>query len=68
MPNQFVAMEETDTKGYGQRDLDKEDKEGAELLKRPWSKFDNMAANSTFCFWKVNDRIPQSVMELIILF
>lgn len=64
LPNQFVAVEATDTKGYEQRDLDKE---GAELLKRPRSKFDNMAENSTFSFFKVNDRIPQPVMELIIL-
>lgn len=67
MPNQFVAVEASDTKGYGQRDLDKADKEGAELLKRPRSKFDNMAANSTFYFFKVNGCILQPVMELIIL-
>lgn len=64
MPNQFAAVVAANTKGYGQRDLDKE---GAELLKRPRSKFDNMAANSPFCYLKVNDCIPEPVMELIML-
>lgn len=64
VPNQFVAAVGANTKGYGQRDLDKE---RAELLKRPQSEFNNMVANSTFFFLKVNEHIPQSVMRLIIL-
>lgn len=63
-PNQFVAVVAANTKGCGQRDLDKE---GAEPLKRPQSKFDNTAANSRFCHLKVNGGLPQPAMRLIML-
>lgn len=42
--NQFVALAPVNTKGYGQRDLDKE---GLELVKRPGPRFDNIAVSLT---------------------
>lgn len=49
--NQFVALVPVITKGYGQRDLDKE---GLELVKRPGPRCDNITASLTLCWLKVN--------------
>lgn len=50
--NQFVALVPVITKGYGQRDLDKE---GLELLKRPRPRCDNITVSLTLCWLKVNN-------------
>lgn len=50
--NQFVALAPVITKGYGQRDLDKE---GLELVKRPGPTCDNITASLTLCWLKVNN-------------
>lgn len=52
MLNQFVVLVAINTKGYGQRDLDKE---RLEPVKRPGLRFDNMALSLTLCWLKVND-------------
>lgn len=49
--NQFVALVPVITKGYGQRDLDKE---GLKPVKRPGPRFDNITASLTLCWLKVN--------------
>lgn len=51
--NQFVALVPVITKGYGQRDLDKE---GLEPVKRPKPRFDNITVSLTLCWLKVNDQ------------
>lgn len=50
--NQFVALVPGLTKGYGQRDLDKE---GLELVKRPGLRCDNITVSLTLCWLKVNE-------------
>jgi len=52
VPNQFVALVPGITKGYGQRDLDKE---GLELLKRPGPRCDSITVSLTLCRLKVNE-------------
>lgn len=51
MLNQFVALVAVITKGYGQRDLDKE---GLEPVKRPQPRSDNISMVLTLCRLKVN--------------
>lgn len=50
--NQFVALVPVVTKGYGQRDLDKE---GLEPLKRSGPRCDNITTSLTLCWSKVNE-------------
>lgn len=50
--NQFVALVAVITKGYGQRDLDKE---GLEPVKRPGPRRDNITVSLTLCWLKVNE-------------
>lgn len=50
--NQFVALVPVITKGYGQRDLDKE---ALEQMKRPGPSCDNITVSLTLCWLKVNE-------------
>lgn len=47
--NQFVALVPAMTKGYGQRDLDKE---GLEPWKKPEPRCDNITGSLTLCWLK----------------